>query len=108
MSAVLIDPQKKNGVETVKLIEKAALEHLRAVGVRKFSPTTVAAMVPCAVGTMYRYWPTAEALIEAVAPGACRAWENVAVALEIIDRDVESLVNLDPAEIKHVLKGGRS
>jgi len=78
MSAVIEGRQvQQRSRERVAAIEAAALEHLKAVGVRRFSTGAVAEMCGSSVGVIYRYWPDTEALIEAVAPGACRAWEAV-------------------------------
>lgn len=79
MSATIEGRQiQQRSRDRVAAIEAAALEHLREVGVRRFSTRVVADMCGSSVGVIYRYWPDTEALIEAIAPGACRAWEAVA------------------------------
>lgn len=80
-------PVQSRGAARLATIREHALTHLREVGVRSFHPQVVADMGGMSIGTVYRYFPTAEALIEDVAPGACRAW----VVLDEVRGMVEEL-----------------
>lgn len=98
MSAVLVTPVQERSVEMVKRIESIALEHLREVGVRSFSTATVAKRAYISVGIIYRYWPSTEALIEAIAPGACRAWEALDASYRAIDKARSDLESADAGD----------